>query len=113
MPFWDVRAERKKKIAITFDDGPHPVYTNQILDVLKEHQVNASFFVIGSRIHTYPMIAERIVDEGNELGNHTMNHTYFDLLSSKEMRELKKNQRLISLHSSLAVPYYFALLVDA
>ncbi|MFP5202410.1 MULTISPECIES: polysaccharide deacetylase family protein [Bacillus] len=89
--FWDMRAERKK-IAITFDDGPHPVYTNQILDVLKEHQVNASFFVIGNRIHAYPMIAERIVDEGNELGNHTMNHTYFDLLSSKEVkRELKES----------------------
>ncbi|WP_353855164.1 polysaccharide deacetylase family protein [Bacillus sp. Bos-x628] len=89
--FWDMRAERKK-IALTFDDGPHPVYTNQILDVLKEHQVNASFFVIGSRIHAYPEIAQRIVKEGNELGNHTMNHTYFDLLSSKEIKqELKES----------------------
>ncbi|WMT30489.1 polysaccharide deacetylase family protein [Bacillus aerius] len=89
--FWDMREERKK-IALTFDDGPHPVYTNQILDVLREHEVNASFFVIGSRIHAYPLLAGRIVSEGNELGNHTMNHTYFDLLSSKEIKqELKES----------------------
>lgn len=89
--FWDMREERKK-IALTFDDGPHPLYTNQILDVLREHEVNASFFVIGSRIHAYPLLAERIVSEGNELGNHTMNHTYFDLLSSKEIKqELKES----------------------
>ncbi|PIK27642.1 polysaccharide deacetylase family protein [Bacillus pumilus] len=84
--FWDMREERKK-IALTFDDGPHPVYTNQILDVLREHEVNASFFVVGSRIRSYPEIAKRIVGEGNELGNHTMNHTYFDLLSSKEIKQ--------------------------
>ncbi|MEI4789253.1 polysaccharide deacetylase family protein [Bacillus sp. FJAT-53060] len=89
--FWDMREERKK-IALTFDDGPHPVYTNQILDVLKENRVNASFFVLGSRVHAYPEVAKRIVGEGNEIGNHTMNHTYFDRLSSKQIKqELKES----------------------
>lgn len=82
--------EERKKIALTFDDGPHPVYTNQILDVLREHEVNASF--LSSEAVFMHIPAERIVSEGNELGNHTMNHTYFDLLSSKEIKqELKES----------------------
>ncbi|MGE6629220.1 polysaccharide deacetylase family protein [Bacillus sp. NPDC077027] len=94
--FWDMRKERKK-IALTFDDGPHPVYTNLILDVLKEHGVDATFFAVGSRIQAYPTIAQRLVDEGHELGNHTMNHTYFDLLTNKQIKqELKESSTHIA-----------------
>lgn len=57
-------------VALTFDDGPDPVKTPQILRVLAEHNVKATFFVTGERVHQYPELAQRIVDEGHLLGNH-------------------------------------------
>lgn len=67
-----------KLVALTFDDGPYPPYTGQILDVLKERQVPATFFVIGQNAAKYPDIIRRIAAEGHQLGNHTYNHV--DLL---------------------------------
>ncbi len=58
----------------TFDDGPHPVYTPQVLDVLARYDVTATFFVLGSLAETYPAIIQRILDEGHAIGNHTWNH---------------------------------------
>lgn len=61
-------------VAITFDDGPHPVYTPKILDILKEKRVKATFFVVGSCVKKYPEIARRIVAEGHDIANHTYSH---------------------------------------
>jgi peptidoglycan-N-acetylglucosamine deacetylase len=61
-------------VAITFDDGPDPVYTPAILDILAEHQVRATFFLVGRHVELYPEIARRIVDEGHDIGNHTYTH---------------------------------------
>jgi len=63
-----------KTIALTFDDGPDPVYTDLILDILKEKDVKATFFLIGKKMQQYPEITERIFDEGHCLGNHTFEH---------------------------------------
>jgi len=64
-----------KTIALTFDDGPDPVYTDLILDVLKEKDVKATFFLIGKKMKQYPLVTERIFEEGHCLANHTYNHT--------------------------------------
>lgn len=61
-------------VAITFDDGPNPSYTPQILDVLKEKGVKATFFTVGLHVKKYPDIAKRIVNEGHDIGNHTYTH---------------------------------------
>jgi cellulose synthase/poly-beta-1,6-N-acetylglucosamine synthase-like glycosyltransferase/peptidoglycan/xylan/chitin deacetylase (PgdA/CDA1 family)/spore germination protein YaaH len=63
-----------KQVAITFDDGPDPKWTPQILDVLKAKDVKATFFVIGLQANDYSSITRRIFDEGHEIGNHTWTH---------------------------------------
>ena len=78
------------KIAITFDDGPIPVMTERILDVLDEHKVPAAFFCIGNRVNDYPMLTKRIFDSGHLVGNHSYWHgAMFDLQSVEKIsREL-------------------------
>lgn len=61
-------------IALTFDDGPHPKYTNEILDLLKEYDIKATFFVLGKFAEAYPDIIKRQWEEGHEIGNHTYSH---------------------------------------
>lgn len=61
-------------VALTFDDGPSPDYTPRILDILKEHNVPATFFMVGAHVEAYPEIARRVVEEGHEVGNHTWSH---------------------------------------
>ena len=63
-----------KKVAITFDDGPNPEYTERLLDGLKERNVKATFFLIGKEVKEYPEIVKRISDEGHLIGNHTYEH---------------------------------------
>ena len=62
------------KIALTFDDGPHPKYTPEILDILKKYDVKATFFLIGENVALYPELVKRILSEGHEIGNHTFTH---------------------------------------
>jgi len=62
------------KIALTFDDGPHPYYTEQLLDGLKERGAKASFFVLGKQAEAYPALIERMQEEGHLVGNHTYSH---------------------------------------
>ncbi|NCO65910.1 MAG: hypothetical protein COW32_10120 [Candidatus Aquicultor secundus] len=68
------RGPHENIVAITFDDGPNSTYTPQILDVLKEKGVKATFFTVGLHVKKYPDIARRIVDEGHDIGNHTYTH---------------------------------------
>lgn len=65
---------QNKKIAITFDDGPHPVYTEKLLDGLKEREVHATFFVTGENAESYPELILRMQEEGHLVGNHTYSH---------------------------------------
>lgn len=75
------------KIALTFDDGPHPHYTPEILSILREYGVHATFFVIGENVGYYPDLVGRILADGHELGNHTMHHSRMSRLTPQEMRE--------------------------
>jgi peptidoglycan/xylan/chitin deacetylase (PgdA/CDA1 family)/glycosyltransferase involved in cell wall biosynthesis len=63
-----------RSVCLTFDDGPHPEYTPRLLDVLKERDVCATFFVIGSQAERHPEIVRRAVEEGHAVGNHTFSH---------------------------------------
>ena len=63
-----------KKLALTFDDGPDPEWTPQILDILKDEHVPATFFVIGENMESHPGLVQRILREGHEVGNHTYTH---------------------------------------
>lgn len=68
-------AEREiRRIALTFDDGPHPRYTEQLLDGLKERGVVATFFVTGEHAQLHPDIIKRMQEEGHLIGNHTYSH---------------------------------------
>jgi peptidoglycan/xylan/chitin deacetylase (PgdA/CDA1 family) len=61
-------------VALTFDDGPDPVFTPQILDVLGAHRARATFFVLGERAHRYPELIRRMHREGHTVGTHTQHH---------------------------------------
>ena len=69
-----VAHEGKKVVALTFDDGPHPKYTAEILDILAEYGVHATFFVIGKNAKEHPDLVLRELAEGHEVGNHTEHH---------------------------------------
>lgn len=75
------------KVALTFDDGPSGEFTPAILDILKEYDVPATFFMVGSHVERYPDIAQRIVAEGHTIGNHTQNHRNLPTLSTVELQK--------------------------
>ena len=84
------------EVAISFDDGPDSEWTPQILDILKDRGVKASFFVVGSKMEEYPGLVRRIVAEGHEIGVHTYTHPDLSLISDERVRlELNATQRLI------------------
>lgn len=70
------------RVALTYDDGPNPDYTPALLDVLKQHNVKATFFLMGAYVDMYPDLTKRILEEGHVIGNHTYNH--FDLATLPE-----------------------------
>lgn len=75
-----------KWIAITFDDGPHPQNTPRLLDMLRDRNIKATFFVIGRNVDLYPQVVRRTVAEGHEIGNHTYTHRLLSKLSDSEVR---------------------------
>ena len=79
--------EESKKIALTFDDGPHPYYTEQLLDGLKERDVKATFFVLGKHAEQYPELVERMNEEGHLIGNHTYSHMQLSQRNSEAFKE--------------------------
>ncbi len=90
-------SENKSKVQLTFDDGPHPEITPEILKILKKHNQKAIFFCIGKNIEKYPEIAKQIIAEGHTIGNHSFSHSYFfDFFGTKKViEELEKTNRLI------------------
>ncbi|WP_432146500.1 glycosyltransferase [Streptomyces sp. bgisy084] len=82
---------KDRTLALTFDDGPDPVWTPRILDVLRRHQVRATFFVVGTQVVAHPELVRRIVAEGHQIGIHTFTHPDLARLApwqrSLELRE--------------------------
>lgn len=79
--------EEGQKIAITFDDGPHPYYTEQLLDGLKERGIHATFFVTGEHAELHPDIIKRMYDEGHLIGNHTYSHIQLTKSNREKFKE--------------------------
>ena len=67
-------------VALTYDDGPNPPYTDRLLDVLAKHNVRATFFMIGNRIERHPETVNRVIAEGHQIGNHTYSHPVLGFL---------------------------------
>lgn len=71
---------KEKIVALTADDGPDPRYTPLVLKILKEHNVKATFFVVGHSVEKYPELAAAYLAEGHELGNHSFSHAHLERL---------------------------------
>lgn len=83
-----------QKLALTYDDGPHPTRTPKLLDILKKYNVKATFFAMGELVERYPLIAKRIVDEGHILASHDWRHDNSNGESQSVFRAGLKNSIL-------------------
>lgn len=93
IPWVNVTVEKGDLTAyLSFDDGPNPKYTEQILDILKEYDIKATFFMLGKYIDRYPEIAQRVQEEGHTIGCHSYDHNYSYLYTSEEniLKDLAK-----------------------
>jgi peptidoglycan/xylan/chitin deacetylase (PgdA/CDA1 family) len=79
-------APTAREVALTFDDGPNPPYTDEILDVLRQQHAHATFFVVGRAVEAYPATTRRIVRDGNAIGNHTWDHAHLIVESERTIR---------------------------
>lgn len=84
---YEDEAPYKGKVALTFDDGPHPVCTPQLLDGLKKRDVKATFFVTGENVENYPEIVKRASEEGHLIGNHTFHHVQLTAANSDDFKK--------------------------
>lgn len=95
-------ATAEKVVALTFDDGPDPVETPRILDILSSRNVKATFYVVGSRVAANPSLVRRIVDEGHDLGNHSFTHPNLTNAGRERITaELNMTQRAIEAATGL------------
>ena len=86
----------EKVVALTFDDGPHPTQTAEILDILEEYDVRATFFVIGKNAEANPELVKRELEEGHEVECHTYSHSYLQHLSYNEAKcEIERNESVL------------------
>ncbi|MFP5115918.1 polysaccharide deacetylase family protein [Bacillaceae bacterium C204] len=92
--FWEVNTNQKI-VALTFDDGPHPIFTPQILDILAKYNAKATFFVAGNKVIRFPDLLKREVKEGHEIANHTYHHIYGNMTSEKLSSELEETDKII------------------
>ncbi len=87
---------KENLIALTFDDGPHPEFTKELLDLFKEKGIKATFFVTGKKIEEHRDIIKRLIAEGHELGNHSYSHK--NLIFKKKSiikEEIQKTDNLL------------------
>jgi peptidoglycan/xylan/chitin deacetylase (PgdA/CDA1 family) len=92
--FWRGRRDRKD-VALTFDDGPSPE-TESILDILADNDLRATFFMVGREVESFPGIAQRVVAEGHEVGNHSYSHPLYLFRRAAETRDqIKRAQDVI------------------
>ena len=82
-----IAPEKAGELALTFDDGPNPKWTPRLLDVLGEHGVKATFFILGGRVETEPELVRRIAVEGHLIGNHSWSHKNLARTAATKVRE--------------------------
>lgn len=92
---WEVNT-KEKMVALTFDDGPHPVFTPQILDLLAKYKAKATFFAAGNKVERFPDVLKRVSKEGHEIANHTYSHIYSSRIPAEKLaEELQKTDSII------------------
>ncbi|WP_157805627.1 polysaccharide deacetylase family protein [Bacillus sp. mrc49] len=104
----------KKVIALTFDDGPHPSHTMSILNDLDRYDAHATFFVLGNRVQHYPQVLQKMLEQGNEIGNHSWDHPQLTRLDKGKIKdEIKSTQEAVDkatgMEPSLIRPPYGAI----
>lgn len=94
------KEQGKGKIALTFDDGPYPNYTRQLLEGLKARNVKATFFILGASAEEYPDVIETMYADGHLIGNHTYHHVELTAVGREEFKEeiLSTNKLLYQLN---------------
>lgn len=93
-----------KKVYLTFDEGYEAGYTEKILEVLKQNEVKACFFITAHYVNTQPELVQKMIDEGHIIGNHTVNHKSMPSLSLEEM----KNE-VMNLHTTIYQKYNYEM----
>ncbi|HRY30209.1 MAG TPA: polysaccharide deacetylase family protein [Elusimicrobiota bacterium] len=94
--FFPTQPRYPYRIALTFDDGPHPAFTDRLLRVLSENKAVATFFVVGTQAEKYPVLLRTLARQGHELANHTFHHRNLTTISEETLlQELGDTARLI------------------
>ncbi|MER2170254.1 MAG: polysaccharide deacetylase family protein [Psychrobacillus psychrodurans] len=96
---WEIDTN-EKVVALTFDDGPHPKYTAEILDILLKHQAKATFFVVGEQAEKNPELISRQFNEGHEIANHTYTHPLKTTLNKLEEELIQTDDLIFSITGS-------------
>lgn len=97
----------KKYVALTFDDGPSPIWTPKILDELKKENIKAAFFMIGHHVQKYPDIARRVAQEGHTIGNHGYAHSVMLYYTPAEIEEeIKYTEYVIKEITGIQTKYF-------
>jgi len=93
---WD-KEKNQSHVYLTFDDGPHPIYTPQVIEILREYNIKATFFLTGVNVERYGDIASQIFDQGHEIGNHGFFHHKLIFKSFNKLKdELQNTQSIIT-----------------
>lgn len=86
----------QRVVALTYDDGPCPPYTDQLLDVLAKHEVKATFFIVGNQVERHPDTVRRVIAERHQVGNHSYSHPVLGLLPPSYVRqEIERTDKLL------------------
>lgn len=96
----------KKRVFLTFDDGPSKSVTTAILDILKQENIKASFFVLGSRVELNPSVVKRAYDEGHYLASHGYSHVYSKIYANPQSVLDEYNKSVTSIRNALGEQEY-------
>jgi len=98
---------RPGELALTFDDGPNPVWTPRLLDLLASHDVRATFFLVGSRAQAQPALVHQIVAAGHLIGNHSWSHPNLALSSARRIdEELSRTNQILAQIAGAPIRYF-------
>jgi len=106
----EIYSSDEKNIYLTFDDGPSPNITPQILDILDKYNVPATFFVLGSRAELYPDLVKREFNSGHYIANHGYTHSYSKIYSSVQSVLDEYNQTELAIQNALGIPEFHSYL---
>jgi len=106
-PIPPVDCSHQACLALTFDDGPNPVTTPQVLDVLARHHARATFFVIGSHVPGNEALLRRMYHDGHEIGNHSWSHPDFTTLSPEQIRQQISQTQAVVVAAGVPAPTLF------